>query len=491
MKYFSALLLIFIFTKGFAQEAYVDIPNSLKTGKKKTQGVFTLVNDKDGTFAVFMDDDNGLNGYLYTSEGTEISKFNSKGLPSKYNAIVGYTVDANVIRLFLKNKNNRTFGSIMFNFDTGTTSENEFDIKLKNERYVQSFRKDEKFYIVTIKEKSSTFHFYRFMHDGNFKKSEYSLENKTFRNKHNRQVSLYELMTEKISPADDFHVKMIYPGLPTSIQTTRALLKMYPAPKGVILTIDKSPSLTYYVTFDIHSSIVQLDGFLKPLLTKTSEYNRSNSFVSKGILFQVIANPKELAFEAKNISTKQKLTSQHTFKNEHITYKNSPYYGFSSTIVSDDDSSKFLNRAGSSSIGILAMPQEDGGYQVTLGSFDFDYHQKRMNKSAVPVGAGVFGGLVGGLIAAAINSSLSPPSVAFAAYSNQFVFRVECLFDKNMNHKRGVIKMNVFDRIKHHIPAKEKRPIENVFHLKDTYHYGYYDLENDIFKIASFSKEVD
>lgn len=486
MKYITALILVLFFSKALAQEAFIDIPNTLKTGKKKTEGVFTLVNHDESKFAVFMDDTNGLNGYLYDATGTEISKYNSEGLPDKYDAIVGYTMDGNVIRLFVKNKNNRTFGSILYDFDNNLSDEKEFDLKLKNERYLQSFSKDGKFYFITIKEKSSTFHIYSFSHDGNFKKKEISLENKTFRNKHNTPTSLYEVMAEKTTPADDFEVVMIYPDLPSTIQTTRSLLKMYPAPEGVVLTIDKSPSMTYYLTFDVNNSTVKFDGFLKPLLTNTSEYSRSNSFVTNGVLFQVIANKKELSFEAKNIATKEKLISERTSKNENVDYKNSPYYGLGSRTIKDDDSSKFLNQLGSNCVGITAALQADGGYQVTLGAFNYDVQQNNSGTSAMTLGA-IAGGLVGGLIAAAITSSMNPSTAAFASYSNIFVYRIECLFDENMKSKEGTIKVNVFDRIRLHIPADEDRPIENVFQIDNKYLYGYYDVDNDIFKIKSFS----
>jgi len=496
--------LLFLFLSTFlslntvAQRDFISITNILEEGEKKVNGAFSLVNEKEKTFAIFINKKELLLGHLFSYDGTPKGSYTSKGLPKKYTSIIGQSIQNNSIRLFLKNKKNKAFGSILFDFEKGRTEETEFDLKLNGQKYLQSFSKNEKFYIITIEEITSNLVVYTFNHKAEVSINKIRLEKTTIlRNARNQQVSLNSFLSEKGSLGDDFYIPIIYPDLPNTLFTTSSLVKMYPTKNGLILTLDKGTNATYLLTIDINKMKAELTGYIQPRLLEHSVHNISNSFLIDNNLLQLKGNRNELGLSITNIENNEIIKSYNFTSNTGVPIKNSPYYvvtrpGKSETYIDEKFSNKFLRATGSKRIGILATRFNDSLYQVSFGAYHPNYYNQKNNKvSPLVFGGGLLGGGLGALIAYAVNSTANPVALSFALYDKAPLTRVECLFNENFNPVEGRIKYNIFDIVKLHSKRSQIDSHEVIFKLDSIYVYGYFDSKNNSYHLIKYDPIIN
>ncbi|MEC8832160.1 MAG: hypothetical protein VX772_07355, partial [Bacteroidota bacterium] len=333
---------------------------------------FSVVDDETGNFAVFLDDDNMMYGFLYSPSLQLIRRFASEGLPKKYNQIIGYSILGQKIRLFLKDKNDKTFGSVLFDFENGSTHETLYDFKLKQEFYVEGYSNGSKFHLITMPKDSNIFQVYVFEEGKEQIKSTIDLSNESFVDNQAEPQSLNTIMSTggniyTTGSQYRFQVDKIDPESPNSIETTSKIVKMYPNNTGFKLTVDTQRH-TYLIDVSAQNLDYTLSTIEKPYLSTTMA--NSNSFLLNDKIYLISSTLEEMVFSVKSLDTQEELKNIHITKHDNITFKNTPIIQEGGTYKNYrelDKTSKFLRRLANEDIGIVAS-KYNNHYIVTIGS---------------------------------------------------------------------------------------------------------------------------
>lgn len=470
MKNPLLILCLLFFQIVLSQERFLEIENDIKDGNRKMHTAFSVVDDKTGNFAVFLDDDNMMYGFLFSSSLQLIKRFSAEGLPKKYNQIIGYTISDKRIRLFLKDKSDKTFGSVLFDFENGSSYETLYDIKLKQEFYVEGYSNASRFHLITMPKDSSIFHVHVFEEGKERTKGTIDLSNESFVDNQSNPHSLNVIMSTggKIYTTGSryrFQVDKIDPESPNSIETASNIVKMYPNESGFKLTVDTQRH-TYIVDVSAQTLKHTLSTIEKPFLSSTLA--NSNSFLLNDKIYLISSTPEEMVFSVKSLDTREELKNIHITKDDDITFKNTPVIQEGGTYKNYrelDKTSKFLRRLTNEDIGIVTSKYKDN-YIVTMGS------KKEINRGGGMMMPG-FGFPVA--TAGAFTVVFNPTYFAYGSYSSTKATRIECIFDEDFNHKEGNVPQNAFDLIKEVADKFPKKDAENVFKLNNDYIWGFYN----------------
>lgn len=486
---FKILIISLIFsTPLVSQTSFLSISNDLKTRSISPSDAFAVVDDENNTFAIFLDDNKTLNGYLYSENLEPLGKFSSNGLPKFYNEIIGSTHKEGQIRLFVKNQNNKNFGSVLFDFNRNATLETEYNFKLRNETYLQSHSFQDKFYVLTVTRNSSLLNIYVFDHDGKFDKKSFDFSDKHFGNKTNKQVDLDLLLTDRKHFRTEGSVIKIEESNPNNIAITSELYKIYDRGSSFLLTIDSGLLYTYIFEFKVPDLNVNLKTVEKEQLPFVGFLPESNSYLFEDNIYQISALSDTLIFTVKNIDTKKELKRIELSKDEEITFKNSPIMQEGTSFGAKktrelEKTSQFLRKITTEDIG-LAVVSNKNGYQITIGG--------KMEVSSSGGGGGmIMTGLNTGMSIATVGAftfTFNPVIYSFYSYKYNKSTRIECLFDENFEHIPGGTPHNIFDTIEAFTLKSPKARAETIFKLQNSFIYGKYNDEADTYELFQFSE---
>jgi|TARA_R110000823_G_scaffold159218_5_gene290426 hypothetical protein len=486
MKIKLFLFSVLVSFQVFSQEPFLSIPNDLKTRSKSPSDAFAVVENENNSFAIFLDDKKTLNGYLYSENLEPLGKFSSNGLPKFYNEIIGSTHKNGQIRLFVKNQNNRNFGSVLFDFSRKATLETEYNFKLKGETYLQSHSYRDKFYILTVSRNSSILNIYVFDHDGKFDKRTFNFDDKYFGDRKNKQVDLDFLLTDREQFKTEGAVVKIEESNPNNIAITSKLNKIYDRKNSFLLTIDGGLLYTYLFEFKVPELNVNLKAIEKEQLPFEGFLPESNSYIFKDNIYQICALSDTLIFTVKNIDTKKEIKRIELSKDEEITFKNSPIIQEGTSFGANkrrelDKTSQFLRKITTEDIGLAVILTKDG-YQITMGG-----NMEISNTGGG--GAMIMTGLNTGMTIATVGAftfSFNPVFYSFYSYKFNKSTRIECLFDENFEHIPGATPHNVFDTIEAFTLKNPKAKAETIFKIQNSFIYGKYNDEADTYELFKF-----
>lgn len=479
---FLILTLLCSMTVG-AQQRLLDIPNDLKVGHRTIKDAFAVVTESQDKFAIFIDDNKTLNGYLYNSEVEQIAKYASEGLPNRYDQIIGQTIKGNQIHLFLKDKSNKRFGSILFDFDSGKSIETEIDFKLKKDRYLQSHSYKDQFYILTVNKSASILNLYVFDHSGKFTKKSFDFTDKPIRDHANKASKLFDLVSEAAGFSANIDVAKIDETNPNAIDVTSNNTKVYDRRDSFVLSVDEGKLFTYLFYFSVPDLSVDFKAIMKPQLTKLTEYDKNNSYLFEDKLFMIAGNASEMVFSVKDVNTKKELKMIRLEKDSDLYFKNTPIIQEGGLYSPDrvremEKTSKFLRKIASGNVGLAVIPFEDG-YQITMGGL------KKIQSGGMAMPMGGFGGIPIAT-AGAFTVTFNPTFYAYSSYSGSKSTRIECLFDASFNDVTGNVPENPFTKIKAYAEDVHSPNAENVFKMNGAYIYGTYKDRGDIYELTKF-----
>ncbi len=481
-------LVIFFSNQLVAQEVFLSIPNDLKTRSKSPDNSFAVVDDDNKTFAIFLDDNKTLNGYLYSENLEPLGKFASKGLPKFYDEIIGSTKKNGQVRLFVKNQNNRNFGSVLFDFKREATLETVYNFKLKGETYLQCHSYRDKFYILTVERNSSVFNLYVFEHDGNFSKKSFDFSDTYFGNRKNKKVDLDYFLTDREQVKTEGRIVKIEESNPNNIAITSKLNKLYDRGGSFLLTLDGGLLYTYIFEFKVPELTVSVKTVEKEQFPFEGFLPESNSYLLNDNIYQISALSDTLVFTVKNIDTKKELKKYTLSKNQEITFKNGPIMQEGTSFGANkkrelDRTSQFLRKITKEDIG-LAVIENNNGYQVTIGG---NVEMSTSGGGGSLLMTGVHTGMTIATVGV-VTVSFNPVMYSFYSYKYNKSTRIECLFNENFEHIPEIMPHNVFDSIEAFTLKNPKAKAENIFKLHDSFIYGKYNKGEDTYDLYRFTE---
>lgn len=482
---FTFLIIAFASLSLFGQETFIAFENILQQNDRNPSESYIIRNEETGNFAVFLDDDRIINGYLFNEQGKLLNSYSSQGIDSWYNEIIGFTTVGNEFRLYLKTSNNKRFGSILFNFNFSKSIETELPIKLRKDQYIQAHSVKDKLYIVTATKGKSILNLLTFAHNGSFSKKEYKLPKVKFETIYGSKASLHKLLQVSSSDSKMLDVIKVDPLSPNSIEISSALSKFYSRDNKIILTSDILRNSTILCELNIEDSTLTLKEIDKPKISKLDFIG--NSFIYEDFIFLISSSKKEMIIEVRNVNTQELIKTWSFLEEDEIAIKNSPILQKGGDLSKErekiiDDTKSFLRKVSSENIGISVFKKNEG-YIFTIGGVK-EVHGIKDALKITSIVAAPFATVGMG----ALSIGFNPTYFAYSSSANTKSIMFQSIMDENFNHVKGEVPVDCFEKIRAFSLTLKRPKAESIFRFDDYFLHGYYNSKTDTFSIHKFKK---
>ena len=491
MKYFiSILFFVSITTFSIAQKEVFKIKNTNFSPSFKNKDSYSFSNHKTGELSILIGEHKILYTYLLDSDFNKKEELRVESLKKSFNNFIGYTVNDKNYRLVFTNKSNKKFAVINYDFNTQNSNTFEIDLILKKEEYIEAISLNNRFFLLTILKNSNDL-IIRELTNNAFVKTIIPFKN---------NISLYNLLLQKNDPDDDQKLKSsILQGKliqlakidnknPNSIETTSELNKLYADNNSLIFTFDNFNNYTLIFTLDLDSfelSKRKINKDKDPILL----FKKSNSYIFNDLFFQIQSSKDKMVFSVKNFVTEDLIKKHEINIDAPITIKNTPIIQEGGTFMSsngkrelEEVTAKYLRKITAGDLGIAAY-KIGANYQITLGG------TKEISSGGGGGGMMMTGG--GAMTMASSGAvSVSAPNMTYVSYGNYSSTKstyIKSIFDENFEHQKGEIKENVFDKVEEFEDDLKHEDAINIFLHNNTLYFGYFDLENQEYKIFNFT----
>lgn len=464
-----ALLLCTIIS--FSQE----IVNSTPVALKKNKAVFQIVNETTKETTLFVSDKEKVKAIRLNKEMQIIDSLSTERLnPKIYNAMIGYNERKSNSNLFWSSFNHKEIFIQQFNFDNLKAENKTYSLLLKDEKFIQNFSQNGKFYIMTVLKNSDKLKLYVFDIDGKLEEKTIDLKGFRFFKSDYQKTTMYGLLDESYYATElPFSLQKIATENPTSLVESSKRRKCYSNGNTIVITFDSNIDYTQLITLNLESFTAKEQFIKKPNITGERNFLNSNSFLIDNHLYQIKSSSSVLILTVKDLEDNLIKSYEASKENPIIDFKNSDYVqengGTTKTRILET-SSQFIRKTNNLNAGISCYRQNDN-YLVTIGSVS---QQEQQIGAGVIVGSmfGIAGAIAGSLIDAAVSN---PTMESFNSYANRKVVYINCLFDKDANHVKGEIDPLAFDKIRVFFDKDKDVSSQTLYKLDKKYYFGYYD----------------
>ena len=449
-KIFTVFVICLIQTIS-SQETILTFNNILKTSLSDVKDVVPIVNEETGDIAFFVADAKNVYGYKFDENFKLKGKISSEEKSRKYKILIGSSAsNSDSYRVFLTNKNQDKFSSILFSFKDGVTTSKEFLLS-RSETFIQTVQFNNQFYLISGAKERNQLFIYSFDNEGNPKRNFINVSALRFIDYNGKNKNLLSLLIK------GENIKKFEENTPNSIELTSEQRKMYVRDGSVLFTLDHHKMFTQVLKINLKSFQASSFQFKKPLLGKKAK--RTNSYLNGENVFTIAATNEKFTVEILDFKTGNLIKEYSASKNDSITFKNTPIMqdgGMYSAYRELGKTKRFLRRITKGHTGISAR-KVNSQYHLVIGGYIV---QKTNGGMMMP-----FGGIAIGSIGAA-TVFFNPAQIAFNSFTNNKATRIESLLDENFNHIKGEIKENAFDKMK---ALKSNNKGSTVFKYKDYY----------------------
>ena len=464
-----ALLLCSIIS--FSQEIVNSTPVALKKGKS----VFQIVNDSLKETTLFVSDKEKVKAIRLNSEMQIIDSLSTERLnPKMYSAMIGYNENKSNINLFWTSSSHKDIFIQQFNFDKTNSENKTYTLPLKDEKFVQNFSQNGKFYIMTVLKNSDKLKLYVFDTDGKLTERIIDLTGFKFYTFDYKKTTLYTKLLGQFNGSEfPFSVQIIRPENPTSLVESSKKRKCYSNGNTIVITFDSNLDFTQLITINLDSFTAKEQFIKKPDIFGEKSFQNSNSFLMDNHLYQIKSSSSQLILTVKDLEDNLIKSFEASEEKPIIDFKNSNYVqengGTTKTRILET-SSQFIRKTNNLNSGISCY-KLNGNYLITIGSVSLE--QQQASTGAIVGGMfGALGSIAGSLIDAAISN---PTMDSFNAYANRKVVYINGLFDKDANHIKGEIAPLAFDKIRLFFDKNTNVSSQTLYKLDNIYYFGYYD----------------
>ncbi|KZS38213.1 hypothetical protein AWE51_19445 [Aquimarina aggregata] len=475
-KHITVLFLLFSFVSLFSQEVISENPLRLKGGLSDRRESIPIINSVSKELSLFIVDRKTmyLNKYDKTFNLLDQLKFERPKTQAKN--IIDAVESNNGQYLFLvSNNSKKKLELITIDSQTKTTDLITTPILSKNERYLEAFAHKNQIFILTLIPKTSKINVHKIKKAANIETLEYDLTNEIFFDKYDKPMLLYRAFASLNS--SKLNIERIESDIPNALEASSKKTKLYIQDDRIILSLDISNRYSQLITLDLKTNSFDLTSIEKPQLDGVNRNNKqfvkSNSFLSKKLLYQISGMRGEMKFNVTDLDSKKIIKEITLQKEDSISFKNTPIIqegGYYNSHREMEKTQKFLRKIALSNIAVSVLHKQDT-IRVTLGGV-----------KEIAAGGGGFGmpmvgfGAIGGAVAGLGNTFVTPTFYAYSGYTHTKSTRIDCLFDENITHVQGEVAVNAFDHIKEFSDGiLFNKKAETVFKFNDYFIHGYYN----------------
>jgi hypothetical protein len=487
IRNFIVLIVLFFSTISYSQDRLGGFSNSLKTSDTFIRGAVPIVNSQNGDISFFLFDSTRIYGYLFNDNFEKIDEIKSDNRRRKYKSLIGSSIsNDNVYKLFMSNENHTKFGYIDFSYSKKESKFKELDLKIDNEKYLETFVYDNKFFLMTITKKSSILNLYSFNNEGDYKKEIIDFSKEIFLNQSRKKVLLYNMFLDSKINLYFTPPTKIEENNPNPIEVTSARRKLYLRGDQLVFTFDNNKEYTQIISLNLKTRDYNLRQIEKPYIPKGTR-KQANSYLNGDHFYTMVSTSEKFIFRAYEFKSGELKKEYLTTVNDTISFKNSPIIqegGIYDSYREMEKTRKYLRKITAGDLGI-SVYNINGNNQIILGG-----KKEIQTNSGMMMGG--FGMMPIGSIGA-LSFSINPTFFAYNSYVNTKSTYIECLFDENFNHLQGEFQKNVFDKITDYKDTNEIAPgvdvdkAETVFRYKDYYIFGFYNARTKRYKFRKFT----
>ena len=466
---------------------------------KNNRDIFQIVNDSTKQTHLFLCDKKKINVFLLDDQMKAKDSISTTRPEKSYKDIIGYSGNKNNYNLYFANKDRDKICGININLDKRTTDKSTHQFDFMNERFLECFSENDKFYLMTILVNSSVLKLYVFDKDGKIEIKNINLKPFKFLTKGDYISNLSDVFEQTIGGLSEFEssntIQKINTESPTSIVQTAKKRKFYSNSNEITISLDFSVVKTQIIFIDLKTFVPRFKEFEQKVIVG-SKVKNSNSLLFENKLVQMVLSAEEMWITVKDLNNNL-LKEYSANKDAEISFKNSDIVRSESSafiaIVAErserilEKTDQFLRKIAKSNVGIACYAIDSNIY-ATIGSVA---PEKNVGGGGM-IGSGGFGmgafpgmGFGNGFYFS--NIYFNNISNNYNSYGNRRVIFIQSIFDKNFNHLEGNVKPNVFDKIKDFKGENDLPPSdETLFKLQGAYYLGQYSNLIKSFSIKKF-----
>jgi len=486
------LIFIISFTNVNSQELLFERNVKLESffNKDKKES-FPVVNYDSKEIVMFLLDKKEIKSFLFDMNYVLKDSFATTRPKGKYNILLGHTFENNSYNLIFTNENKTRFLVKTINIANKSAEYKELELKIKGEKFLESFSYKNNLYIITIKNSSSILNIYEFNGKALPKIKQIDLSNYKF-SKSSRSLS-YVLFNNTSAKRENIILNKINNLNPNPIDLSSFANKIYCYNNKIFITLDVYQDFTKIISVDLsnfESNVVDFD-----FPTVDCKYDlgvNSNSFLLGDNIYQVSGCKNELYFFISNIYSKVKLKEWRVKKDEIIDFKNTPLIQLGGAFNKNkkykelSETEQILRKMGASNIGVSAYKVNDK-LEITIGGFK-KMNTKEFIGALAAAGAMTASASSSGLMGS--NNSNYYYNTTMYTYQNYSYARsvyFKSLLNENLENIKGDINENAFDKIREYNRDHQKElSTETIFKVNDYYVFGYYNKKEKKYYLLKF-----
>ncbi|WP_281846223.1 hypothetical protein [Olleya namhaensis] len=473
MRYLFLILFCLSSINTYAQEEWLISNIKTESDFLNPRDIIPLVNEDTKDIVLFFTNRKVVFGKLYNQNKALIGSINNIKIPKKGKVIIGAIYNNDTYTLFFSNTNKTHFSSVSINFITNKFNITEdLNIKLDKEKIVEFLVRKNKIHLLTVSKKNDVLKTLTITEKGVIQSFEYDLSKENIVNNIDQDYPLYPLLFGNPSYST---IEIINNNVPNSLEQTNAITKLYLNNNTLTITSNLFDKSTYIISLDLETNTYNFQNIINTGFNDSHRGANSNSFIYNDKLLTIYSTLDHLSFSAYNLKNLTLLKTFQINKEDKIDFKNTPIIqegGEFDNYRELEKNSKFLRKITQSKIGITAYTKNDQ-LIITLGA-----SKEIAGNNFAMVNFGLVGGIAFGLLTNNLYN-----------YSQTKSTRISCLFDDNLNHIKGHIPLNDFDKIekfKQNNSAFNNPNLQTLFKYNSSYLLGNYDKKNGLYSLFKF-----
>ncbi|WP_397363891.1 hypothetical protein [Olleya sp. R77988] len=472
MKYILVIYTLFFVTALNAQDKWLISDIKTETESFYPKDIIPIVNQDNNSIALFFTNRKVIFGKLYNNKKELIGTLNNIKIPKKGKIIIGAIYNNQNYTIFFSNNNKTHFSTVTVNFETRDFSITEdLEIELKKEKILEFLIRKNKLHILSVSKNSDILKIRTLTSKGVSDTFDFDLSNQTITDNLDKDYPLYPLLYGNPNYST---VEIINNEVPNSLEQSNAFTKLYLNENNLIITNNIFNKFTYIITLDLENKSYTFQSLKNKGFGKNQYGSNSNSFIFNDKLFTIYSTLDSLNFSAYKLKKLEFLKSFKIIKGQKIDFKNTPIIqegGEFDSYRELEKTSKFLRKVTQSKIAITGYTKNNN-LIITIGA-----SKEIQTSSFGMMNFGLIGGLAYGLLTNYYN------------YSRTKSTRISCLFDQDLNHKTGVIPLNIFDKIQD-FKLKNKKInttyLETLFKFNSSLLLGNYNKKDGRYTLYKF-----
>jgi len=347
-------------------------------------------------------------------------------------------------------------------------------LDLNEEKYLETFSENDKFYILTVGTIINTLNLYVFSNN-EVQKQKIDLRALQLYKSNTEKATIYRVFERSVGSLKTFESAFTLTKIPfgcmVSINDSAKKRKCYSNKNQIIITLDFNDAMTQLIFIDLNTYNATLQNIDKATLEGVPiDKVKSNSFLIENKLLQFIISKKMMNLSLKDLNNN--LIKEYNFNyNDKFSITNARFVGQNDTRSAEEfeTTEQFIRRVIGTIVGVSCYNQ-NGNYLVGIGGVF-------LGNSASSGGPGIGGvGMSMGGISSGIGyvQPINFVGMSYRSHNTRSAIPTNCLFDKNLTHIEGSMSELAFDKINTFESKLPSITDEAIYRMNGAYYYGYY-----------------